>query len=67
MKRHIVQWGGEVKVSELIAKLQNVVERDGDVNVYTSDMEAPRLVLSQPQGNDEEEDANCNRAYLCIE
>lgn len=54
-------------VSKLIAKLQDVLERDGDINVYTLDMDTPRLKLCDPSDEDEEGDPNRGKAYLCIE
>lgn len=34
-----------MKVSELVAKLQNVIEKDGDLNIYIDDMKSPSLEL----------------------
>jgi len=55
-----------MKVSELMAKLQNVLERDGDINVYPEEAgEILKLVLNETVHHDDH--AEFGKQYLTIE
>jgi len=55
-----------MKASELIAKLQNVVEKDGDVNVYGHDMNSITLDLCGGGDLEDADSPTAGKTYLCI-
>jgi len=53
-------------VSELIAKLNNVLEKDGDMNVYGHDMSAVVLDLCGGGDLEDPDSPTFGKTYLCI-